>query len=104
MGAEQQISYLRLFSFIMGSTVLIAFLSLQARVCLFTFCHSLFVLEVDALVDEFDADPEKYSRDCQVYYVRDDYAARKVSSAIREALSFLNSYYLLQFVQAYALF
>uniref|UniRef100_A0A0R3TE19 INCENP_ARK-bind domain-containing protein n=1 Tax=Rodentolepis nana TaxID=102285 RepID=A0A0R3TE19_RODNA len=35
-------------------------------------------LMVDSLVDEFDSDPEKHSKDCQVYYVRDDYAARKV--------------------------
>ena len=38
-------------------------------------------LDVEHLVDELEADPEKYSRDCQVYYVRDDYIARKVSSA-----------------------
>ncbi|VDO14815.1 unnamed protein product, partial [Rodentolepis nana] len=35
-------------------------------------------LKVDRLIDELDNDPQKYSRDCQVYYVRDDYAARKV--------------------------
>lgn len=34
-------------------------------------------LKIDRLIDELDADPEKKSRDCQVYYVRDDYAARK---------------------------
>lgn len=36
-------------------------------------------LEIDSLVDEFNSDPEKHSNDCQIYYVRDDYAARKVS-------------------------
>nr|CDS25529.1 lysophosphatidic acid phosphatase type 6 [Hymenolepis microstoma] len=34
-------------------------------------------LMVDSLVDEFDSDPEKHLKDCQVYYVRDDFAARK---------------------------
>ncbi|VUZ42393.1 unnamed protein product, partial [Hymenolepis diminuta] len=34
-------------------------------------------LEIDLLVDEFNSDPEKHSNDCQIYYVRDDYAARK---------------------------
>nr|CDS25530.1 lysophosphatidic acid phosphatase type 6 [Hymenolepis microstoma] len=34
-------------------------------------------LKIDRLIDELDRDPETKSRDCQVYYVRDDYAARK---------------------------
>ncbi|KAM7539690.1 hypothetical protein Aperf_G00000025614 [Anoplocephala perfoliata] len=36
-------------------------------------------LKVEKLVDELDNDPNKNSEDCQIYYVRDDYIARKYS-------------------------
>ncbi len=39
----------------------------------------LFNVEVNNLVDELDDVPDKESKNCQVYYVRDDYSARKVS-------------------------
>uniref|UniRef100_A0A915EYC7 Eukaryotic translation initiation factor 4 gamma 2 n=1 Tax=Echinococcus canadensis TaxID=519352 RepID=A0A915EYC7_9CEST len=49
-------------------------------------------LKVDRLVDELDNDEKKYSKDCQVYYVRDDYIARKHNGfPIPEALDALQS-------------
>ncbi|VDM31418.1 unnamed protein product, partial [Hydatigera taeniaeformis] len=47
-------------------------------------------LKVDRLVDELNTDGMKYTEDCQVYYVRDDYIARKHNGfPIPEALEAL---------------